>query len=86
MRYLAGVHKIKYVFVYPDSRDIVLAGPAGDWTTDRESRVVNRESGRPVLHLDDLVLCLRHAANDGENRFGCSINPTQTVSRRRKRF
>ena len=86
MRYLAGVYKIKYVFAYPDSRDIVLAGPAGDWTTDREDRVVHRESGRPVLHLDDLVLCLRHAAAGGEGRFGCSINPTQAGLARTQAF
>jgi hypothetical protein len=86
MRYLAGIHKIKYVFVYPDSRDIVLAGLAGDWTTDREDRVVNRESGRPVLHLDDLVLCLRHAGKESEGGFGCSINPTQTGLARTQAF
>jgi hypothetical protein len=85
MRYLAGINRIKYVFVYPDSRDIVLAGPAGDWTTDREDRVVNRESGRPVLHLDDLILCLRHAA-EGDGRLGCSINPTQTGLARTQAF
>ena len=86
IRYLAGVYKIKYVFIYPDSRDIVLAGPAGDWTADREGRIVNRESGRPVLHLDDLVLCLRHAAKDSGGRFGCSINPTQTGLARTQAF
>ncbi len=31
MQVLAGLQRIKYVFVYPKSGDIVLAGPAGDW-------------------------------------------------------
>ena len=41
--------------------DIVLAGPAGDWRTDAEGRIVNIETGKPVLQLDDLVVVLRNA-------------------------
>jgi len=74
MRNLAGLQQIKYVFVYPDSRDIVLAGPAGDWKTDREGRTVSADTGRPVLQLDDLVVTLRNAFED-DRRFGCSITP-----------
>ena len=32
MQVLAGLQRIEYVFVYPESGDLVLAGPAGDWT------------------------------------------------------
>ena len=31
MQVLAGLQRIQYVFVYPESGDLVLAGPAGDW-------------------------------------------------------
>ena len=34
MRYLAGLLRVQYVFFYPDSGDIVIAGPAEGWTTD----------------------------------------------------
>jgi hypothetical protein len=71
---LAGLQKIQYIFVYPDTRDIVIAGPAGDWSTDREGRALSVDSGRPLMHLDDLVVVLRNAfGRDG--KFGCSIEP-----------
>jgi hypothetical protein len=31
MQNLAGLYAVRYVFLYPDTGDIVLAGPAGDW-------------------------------------------------------
>ena len=33
---LAGLEKIKYVFVYPETGDVVLAGPAGAWRPTRK--------------------------------------------------
>ena len=39
MRYLAGLLRVHYVFFYPDSGDIVIAGPAEGWTTDPAGRV-----------------------------------------------
>ncbi|HMC10611.1 MAG TPA: DUF1598 domain-containing protein, partial [Pirellulaceae bacterium] len=62
-----------YILVYPDTGDIVLAGPAGDWHRDAEGRCVD-ETGAPVLNLDDLVVTLRNAYT-GHGSFGCSINP-----------
>ncbi len=78
MAALAGLQRIQYVLVYPEQGDIVLAGPAGDWQKNAEGRLVNRETGHPVLQLDDLVVILRHMLNDREGRFGCSIDPTET--------
>ncbi len=76
MRALAGIYRIKHMFVYPETGDIVLAGPAGDWRTDAEGRVVNVETGVPVLQLDDLVAVLRNAT-EADGRFGCAIKPRQ---------
>ncbi len=76
MRVLAGMYRIKYVFVYPQTGDIVLAGPAGDWRTDTEGRIVNVETGIPVLQLDDLVVVLRNALSQ-HGQFGCAIKPRQ---------
>lgn len=85
MRYLAGLQKIQYVLLYPDTGDVVLAGPAGDWQADREGRVVGVESGRPVLQLDDLVVILRHMKTP-DATFGCSINPVPESLARTKTF
>jgi len=76
MQTLAGLKRVKYVLVYPETGDIVLAGPAGDWRRDAEGRLVDMEKGAPVLNLDDLVVTLRNAYTDA-GRFGCSINPRQ---------
>lgn len=76
MQSLAGLQKIQYVLVYPETGDIVLAGPAGDWRANVEGRIVDVEKGRPVVQLDDLVTVL-HNAYGKEGRFGCAITPTQ---------
>jgi hypothetical protein len=73
---LAGLTRIKYVFFYPETGDIVLAGPAGDWRRDAEGRVASVEHGRPVVQLDDLVVVLRNAWGK-DPQFGCSIVPTK---------
>lgn len=73
---LAGLQKIQYVFVYPETRDVVIAGPAGDWAPDAEGRPLSVDTGRPLMHLDDLVVVLRNALGE-DGRFGCSITPQQ---------
>jgi hypothetical protein len=74
MKNLAGLHKIQYVFLYPASRDIVIAGPAGAWAMDEEGRSRNVASGEPALQLDDFVVLLRNAREQG-GKFTCSITP-----------
>ncbi|MGI8982825.1 MAG: DUF1598 domain-containing protein [Pirellulaceae bacterium] len=75
MRNLAGLQRIQFVLVYPETGDIVLAGPAGDWRPDDDGRMVD-EKGRPVVQLDDLVVTLRNAYSE-TGRFGCAIVPTK---------
>ncbi len=78
MRYLAGLQRAKYVFCYPDSGDIVIAGPAEGWVTDAAGRVVGMTTGRPVVQLEDLVVALRAFPPGGKSTplIGCSIDPT----------
>jgi hypothetical protein len=76
MKRLAGLQEIKYLMFYPETGDIVIAGPAGDWKSNPEGRAVSVTTGRPVLQLDDLVVVLRNSF-DGDGRFGCSINPVK---------
>jgi len=71
---LAGMTEVRYLLVYPETGDIVIAGPAGDWTRNADGRIVNTETGRPVLQLDDLVVLLRNSL-DGDGTFTCSIVP-----------
>jgi Protein of unknown function (DUF1598) len=77
MQTLAGLQRIKYVLVYPEQGELVLAGPAGDWKFDAEGRLVGRDLNRPVLRLDDLVVVLRRIMSSPNATFGCSITPTQ---------
>jgi hypothetical protein len=74
---LAGISRVQYLFVCPETRDLVLAGPAGDWARDPEGRIVNVDSRRPVLRLDDLVVLLRHFTLGDGAPIGCSIEPEQ---------
>ncbi|MBP86207.1 MAG: hypothetical protein CMJ64_05755 [Planctomycetaceae bacterium] len=76
MQNLAGLRRVKYIFLYPETRDIVLAGPAGDWSIDHEGCAIVPDSGAPVLQLDDFVVVLRNAFSK-ESVFGCAITPRQ---------
>ena len=49
MRYLAGLTRLEYVFYYPETQDIEIAGPAEGWVVDASGRVVGMESGLPWL-------------------------------------
>lgn len=71
---LAGIYEIKYLMMYPETGDIVIAGPAGPWQRDAQNRPINAATGIPVLQLDDFVVCLRNAW-DNNGKFGCSITP-----------
>ncbi len=76
MRYLAGLQRVQYVFVYPEQHDIVLAGPAEGWKINEQGEVVGAVSGRPTLQLEDLVVALRYADQARNGGMTCSIDPT----------
>ena len=59
MKYLAGLQRIQYVFVYPELGDIVLAGPGEGWKLNDAGDLVGVTTGRPVMWLDDLLVALR---------------------------
>ncbi len=86
MRQLAGLTQIRHVFVYPDDHEIVIAGPAEGWKYDESGRPVGRESGHPMLQLDDLVVVLRTFAPGGQGEFGCSINTREANLKAVKEF
>jgi len=74
--YLGGLLRIEYVLVYPEKNDVVLVGPAEPWHTNARGAVVGRNSGKPVMLLDDLVVALRSAFNPQPTVISCSIDPT----------
>ncbi len=88
MRYLAGITHLQYVFFYPETGDIVIAGPAEGWVNDLSGRVVGLNTGKPVIELQDLVAALRTFApgQRGGSVVGCSIDPTQEGLQRMQDF
>jgi uncharacterized protein DUF1598 len=76
MRYLAGLQRIQYVFVYPEQNDIVLAGPGEGWKLNAMGDMVGVTTNRPVMLLDDLVVALRSIEGARQSGINCSIDPT----------
>lgn len=78
VKYLAGLTRLQYVFFYPDTKDVVIAGPAEAYALDASGRCIGVDSGRAVLELQDLVVALRafKAGGDPTAQIGCSIDPT----------
>jgi hypothetical protein len=78
MRYLAGLTRVQNIFLYPESGDIVIAGPAEGWVPDLTGRVIGMHTGRPVVELEDLAVAIRAfpPGGQGERMIGCSIDAT----------
>jgi hypothetical protein len=70
LRFLSGLTQIRYVFVYPEEHDLVIAGPSEAFDATFKTEPHGKVTGRPVLHLDDLVTALRNP-----RVFGCSLDP-----------
>jgi len=78
MRYLAGLTRIRNVFFYPETQDIVIAGTAEGFMTNTAGRPVGIHTGRAVLELQDLVVAMRAFPPSGQRAeaFVVSIDPT----------
>ncbi len=72
---LAGITEVRFLFLFPETGDVVIGGPAGNWTAAADGRSVGAVSGRPTLQLDDLVTLSRTFSRDGNRFFMCSIDP-----------
>ena len=88
MLYLAGIQRISHVFYFPESKDIVIAGPAEGWFPGYENFMVGIETLQPVCELRHLVTALRAYTPGGAEGeiVGCSIDPTQEGSVRLQLF
>ncbi len=74
LKYLGGMTQIRYVLLYPEEKDLIIAGPAEPVDAGVAVEPVGKRSGRPVMHLDDLVVALRDSAAPRGTPFGCSID------------
>jgi hypothetical protein len=86
IKFLAGIQRVQYIFVYPEENDIVLAGPGEGWKVDERGNVVGVTTGRPVLRLEDLVVALRTVDNARQGGITCSIDPTAEGRQRFEAF
>lgn len=79
LSYLAGLTSITHVFCYPESGDIVVAGPAEGFFTDVNGHVRGVRSGQATVQLQHLLAALRAYPQNGQsqNQIGCSIDPTE---------
>jgi hypothetical protein len=83
---LAGLQRVSYILVYPESGDLVLAGPAGDWQASAEGGIVAADTGRAIVRLDDLASLWRRQQSGKSGAFGCSIVPRQEALARTQEF
>jgi len=88
MRYLAGLTRVRNVFYYPETGDIVIAGPAEGYMANVAGRIVGIYTGRATLELQDLVAALRAYPPSGKETQALvvSIDPTQEGLARMQRF
>ena len=77
-RHLAGLTRLRYVFLYPETHDIVIAGEAAPWFEDISGQALSLDRLRPVLGLADLCVALRAFRPGGQGAafVGCSIDPS----------
>ena len=81
MLHMAGLHRITHLFFYPETGDIVIAGPADAWRLSEDGRHVSVTTGEPTLWLDDWIEVWRNASASSEG-FYCSIEPRPANLRR----
>ena len=88
MRYLAGLTRIRNVFYYPETGDIVISGPAEGYMANVAGRIVGIHTGRATMELQDLVAALRAFPPSGKQTGALvvSIDPTQEGLARMQAF
>jgi len=88
MQFLAGLTRVRYLFYYPETKDIVLAGPAEGWAHDAVDTPRALRSSRPILQLQDLIVALRAFPPSGKSSGAIlvSIDPTAEGLSRMQEF
>lgn len=88
MLHLAGLTSVQYVFFYPETKEIVIAGPAEGFMVDTTGRSVGINTGAAIVLLEDLVTALRAYPPSGKavNQIRCSIDPTKEGLQKMQEF
>ena len=75
LRYLGGLTQLRYIFVFPQEHDLIIAGPAEPIDSGNPLQPTGRRSGRPIMQFDDFIAALRTLGTPNGGAFGCSIDP-----------
>jgi hypothetical protein len=82
IQYLGGLTQIRYVLLYPETDELVIAGPSEAVQVVDAEHAVGKVTGRPVLHLEDLVVAMRIVHDAGRATFGCRLDPDPAAPER----
>ena len=78
VQYMAGLQRIEYVILSPETKDIILAGPGESFVADEQGNIVGEKSRMPVIHLQDFLVAMRNVNNARSgNGITVSIDPTE---------
>ena len=79
VEFLAGMQRIEYIIVSPETNDVILAGYGEGWKADNSGNVVGVKSGQPVLKLEDFLVAMRTVDKARQDEgISVSIDPTET--------
>ena len=78
MLYMAGLQRIEFIVLSPEDNDIIIAGPAEGIKVNDRGIVVGKNSGTPVIRLEDFLVAMRSVDNARTGQgISVSIDPTQ---------
>jgi len=83
---LGGLTEIRYLLIFPEEQDVVLVGRAEGWEVGPKGVLVGKESGKPVLQLEDLAAAMHAASGDVRKVFSVSIDPTKEGLQRMSQY
>lgn len=83
VKYLGGLTRIDFLFVYPETHDLVIAGPMEPVQVFDDTHAFGKRSQRPVVRLDDVAVALRLMGNLRRGgAFGCRLDPDPAAPKR----
>lgn len=87
VQFMAGLQRIEYIILSPETNDVLISGPAEGWTVNKDGQVVGKDSGTPVIQLEDFLVAMRYVedARQGQG-VSVSIDPTAEGIQRLHRF
>jgi hypothetical protein len=76
--YMAGLQRIEFIILSPETNDIIIAGPAEGFKVNNDGVVVGDQTNTPVIRLEDFLVAMRSSDNARTGQgISVSIDPTQ---------